>query len=404
MRATTRVLSIFFPHHAWDGEIPHPTTGRHWLLRLGCHKLHRAKEQADDWVWLIDHTVQIGAEKCLAIVGIRLADLPQAGICLEMQDLEPIALLPVTASNGQVVHEQLEDVAKTMGIPREILSDEGSDLRNGIKRFCNDHPHSLARVDMPHKAARLLKKLLEKDQRWSSFLAEVGETKPKIRQTELAHLMPPQQRSKARYMNLESLLRWGTQTMRMVDQPPATVLANCTAKRIKEKLGWLRAYRQDLARWSRFQLLVDTAVSCIRSEGYSTRTAACLPERLDKLVQSDEDAWLRDQLVSFLREQSAGLRDGERLAGSTEILESSFGKLKMLEGDHQQGGFTGLLLVWAALFGETTPEIIRRALISTPTKHVQGWIAKHLGATVQSKRRAAYHAVRHSALEKPEET
>ena len=39
----------------------------------------RAKAQADDWVWIIDHTVQLGQEKCLLILGVRLRDLPWAG-------------------------------------------------------------------------------------------------------------------------------------------------------------------------------------------------------------------------------------------------------------------------------------------------------------------------------------
>ncbi len=42
-------------------------TGRLWLLRLGYYKLTRPKEQADDWVWMVDHTVQLGPEKCLVI-------------------------------------------------------------------------------------------------------------------------------------------------------------------------------------------------------------------------------------------------------------------------------------------------------------------------------------------------
>jgi hypothetical protein len=35
--------------------------------------LSRPKEQADDWVWIIDHTIQIGPLKCLVVVGARLS-------------------------------------------------------------------------------------------------------------------------------------------------------------------------------------------------------------------------------------------------------------------------------------------------------------------------------------------
>ena len=58
---------------------PHWSTGRLWLLRLGHYKLTRPKQQADDWVWMIDHTNQIGVEKCLIVLGIRLCDLQPSG-------------------------------------------------------------------------------------------------------------------------------------------------------------------------------------------------------------------------------------------------------------------------------------------------------------------------------------
>ena len=99
-------------------DVPTWHTGRLWLLRLGYYKLTRSKEQADDWVWIADHTVQIGAEKCLVILGIRLSDLPSVGQCLSHRDVEPIALLPVEKSNKDVVYQQLEaNIGKT-GVPR----------------------------------------------------------------------------------------------------------------------------------------------------------------------------------------------------------------------------------------------------------------------------------------------
>ena len=57
----------------FDFPVPHFTTVRFWLLRLGHYNLSRSKEQGDDWVWIIDHSNQIGQEKCLVILGVRFA-------------------------------------------------------------------------------------------------------------------------------------------------------------------------------------------------------------------------------------------------------------------------------------------------------------------------------------------
>ena len=53
-------------------EVPSPTSVRSWLLHVGLHQLQRPLEKADDWVWIVDHTVQIGELKCMLIVAFRL--------------------------------------------------------------------------------------------------------------------------------------------------------------------------------------------------------------------------------------------------------------------------------------------------------------------------------------------
>jgi hypothetical protein len=403
-QSATNVLGFFFPEQARQGEIPHATSGRNWLLRLGHYKLHCPKEPADDWVWLADHAVQIGKHRFLGIVGVRLAHLPPVGECLEMRHLEPIAVLPVEASSQGIVYQQLEETAKQHGVPRAILSDEGSDLSGGAKRFCDAHPESEWVSDMPHKAARLLKRRLEKNERWNAFRSQAGQTKFQTGQTELAFLTPRRQRTKARYMNLQGLLQWARQALAVLEDPPEIVLAHCTAQRLEEKFGWLREYREEVERWSRWLELTDTTVDIIRRHGYSTQTAIRVSNELSAFVDDPDSSSLRDELIAFVQEQSAKAHEGERLPGSTEVLESSFGKLKAIEGDQQRSGFTGLILVWSALFGDLSSELIARAMNATPLKVVKRWLADHLGSTVQSKRAATTHALRKRAAEKPEET
>ena len=48
-----------------------------WAAGLGCYKLHRPKEQASNWVWIIDHSNQIGKEKCLVILGVEFRNCPR---------------------------------------------------------------------------------------------------------------------------------------------------------------------------------------------------------------------------------------------------------------------------------------------------------------------------------------
>lgn len=117
-------------------------SARLWLLRVGSYKLTRAKEQAEDWVWMVAQVGQRGAEKCLVIVGVRLSAWSEEGDYLTHADVEPVALCPVTQSNGEVGYQQVEEARKHTGVPREMLSDQGSDLHKGIRQFCQVHPET----------------------------------------------------------------------------------------------------------------------------------------------------------------------------------------------------------------------------------------------------------------------
>jgi len=88
-------------------------------------------------------------------------------------------------------------------------------------------------------------------------------------------------------------------------------------------------------------------------------------------------------------EQSLKAKPGEQLLGSSEVIESVFGKLKRLEQDQARSGFTGLILSIGAMVSTTTKEVIQKALQTVPTKQILIWCKEKLGQSVQAKRRKA---------------
>lgn len=87
--------------------------------------------------------------------------------------------------------------------------------------------------------------------------------------------------------------------------------------------------------------------------------------------------------------EAAQLAAGERLPLMTEVLESCFGRLKFLEGDQQQRGFSALLLSLGAWVGTWTPLRLSKAPDRTPVNAISHWVRTHLGLTHHTKRRIA---------------
>ena len=202
LRGTSRALKQIACSLQPALAVPEWHTGRLWLLRLGYYELYRQKEQAADWVWIVDHTVQIGITKCFVILGIRLKDLPPAGQSLGHQDVELIDLVPVEKSNKEIVYEQLEANIEKTGPPRLIVGDHGPDLKAGVEKFCLKHQQTDFIYDIKHKTAAVLKREFANNESWLAFVKEAALTKHRLQRGSLAHLIPPNQRAKARYMNI----------------------------------------------------------------------------------------------------------------------------------------------------------------------------------------------------------
>jgi hypothetical protein len=388
LRGAAAVLGWLGSVTGGDDLSPDGATGRSWLMRLGLAALLRPKVIADDWAWLIDHSIQIGTCKCLVILGVRLSELP-VGRALGHRDLEPIALVPMPSSTKQTVAACLEQAITQTGVPRVILDDHGADLHGGVEIFRAAHPETVEVYDITHKAACLLKARLGGDERWKSYSTAAARAKCEMQQTELACLAPPSQRSKARFMNVGGLVDWGVETLALVDDPARLAPLLITAARLREKLGWLEDYRSALEEWSGYQAVIDGVLDFVRRRGLYPGAgfdlAAAVP------ATSGGAGELREELIHFVRSESLKARPGERLPGTTEVVESCFGKLKALEDGQSKSGFTGLVLSLGAMVSDWTAETISEALERCRVRDVVDWCRRMLGQSVQSQRSQAYH-------------
>jgi hypothetical protein len=393
-RAAAGVLQLVALHIPGLNRVPCANAGRLWLMRLGLFELLRKKEAAKDWVWIMDHTVQLGPHKCLVIVGVRLSVWRRKKAPLEHGDLSLLNLVPMEQSTGAAVAEQLEATRKEMGIvPVAVLSDEGAELKSGMALFraqsaeARRVPHLL---DIKHKVAILLKRELHHDAKWKSFVTRTNRTKLQTTLTELAFLVPPSLRTKARYMNLDTLVDWGGRVLTYLDDPRDLPGQTIDRQKLHKKLGWLAGYRSDLAAWAELLSVANRAVGYVRRTGYHRQAAKDLKGRLRPLVHTAGGQRLQAGILKFLKEQSRGVKKGRHVLGSSEVLESLLGKYKRIQGTHSKGGMTGSLLNIGAAVLRKTSDTIRQALAAVPVAAVGKWIRDHLGITIPAQQAIAF--------------
>ena len=87
------------------------------------------------------------------------------------------------------------------------------------------------------------------------------------------------------------------------------------------------------------------------------------PEEWDTFREFGErNAPRYGKLLEFVEEQGEQAREGERLLGSSEVLESVIGKFKYLAGERGQHGMTGMALSIGAFVGRQAISTVQTAL------------------------------------------
>ena len=202
--------------------------------------------------------------------------------------------------------------------------------------------------DAAHHGTGVLKRRFEADARWADLITRLSQTKARLQQTPDAYLLSPSLRAKARYMNLAALLRWCRAILVLLDRGPSGGVASVHAK---VRYGWLKRFRRAIGQWSRWKSTARCRVAFVRTHGLSRCCDVELAADFRRRPAQQRHKQWEAELLQFVQTQSAGTQPGERLAGSTEVLESVFGKRKTLERQESNSGITTLLLSLGAMLG-----------------------------------------------------
>ena len=63
-----------------------------------------------------------------------------------------------------------------------------------------------------------------------------------------------------------------------------------------------------------------------------------LKTELKNEIKTESGQRVADKLINFIENEETKARTNEKLVGSSEVIESVFGKLKRIEGDQEKSG------------------------------------------------------------------
>ena len=449
-RGAMKNFNLFGRYH--PVETPSWVTIENWVLRFGLHQLQKKKEKRDDWIFILDHTVQSGTQKGLVILGVPMAQLNETGYNLSHQDTQVLKIIIDNHSTGEMIVQYLDDLSEEVGVPMQIISDHGSDIKKGIELFCEKHETVCYTYDITHDIGLLLKKLLEHNEEWKAFSAWCSQLRKKVLQTNLGFLAPPVQKTKARYLNLSSLIRWSKNILNyeakgnfnlidpscLLDQNTLMslipeefmteellsiadktydnsedflaaiedkinperrvdiqeILLNSVdigQQRFNEYFSGIHEFENEIAEYIELINVVHLVEKQVKNKGLSKQSVHEFKENLNTLkVKGFMPNQLVQSIIGYLKNEGKEIPEGQNWLCTSDIIESIFGKYKLFSSKTKLQGISKLVLAIPAFVADITLDEVKESLESIRSIDVKEWVDDNLGQSLLSKRMEAF--------------
>ena len=437
-------------------SVPASTTVLNWCCRLGLAILQRPPVRRDDWVFVVDETVGLGELKCLVVLGIPVARLAEVGYSPRHCDMTVLAVEVTVQSTGVWVAAVLQHVSARAGVPVQIVADHGSDVRKGIALFRQQAPRCVETYDISHAVATQLKAHWRDDAHWQGFLKQTGATLSRFQQTDLAFLLPPRQRTKARYMAIDAHIEWAQRLIGYYDQGDFSAIgrpcvftgsayarlrrvwgkrrveplygligtpydsraalgealraAGATAlddlddafwrladpgyARFLQAFAWVLPYRHHLPDWGQTIAVSKTIQTVLKTQGLSRTTPTALQVELAALGPlAPPVADFRTRMLQVMEQEAAKLPADVTWLASSDSIESIFGHYKTFTTRGPLKEVGRLVLLIPAFLSDLSALLIREAMESVRSLDVQHWLDKTLGPSMLARRRRALRPV-----------
>jgi hypothetical protein len=292
---------------------------------------------------------------------------------------------------------------------------------------------------------------LENDDRYHAFLHHCCLTRQRVQQTELYFLVPPKQRTKARYLNIDAYVHWAEQVLRYQGQgdfspispvflwddktlsavpddleeeslaqlsamerkaypdaqtftrtlsqhlAPQVVerhrLAICQAasvgrRRFQEKFSWLADYQEDIATYAQLVEMVHTAEKQVKQKGLNQASPSTFEESVKHMPLTPRVQHFKQQVVEYLAREGNQIPEDKTLLGTSDIIESIFGKYKLFSSERPLREIGKMVLTIPVFTTQITADLVKRAMESVRKIDVEEWSNRVFGRSMLSKRRS----------------
>ena len=376
-RGISKILSMLSEYTDIDLETPKHTTIISFVKKVGIYNLEKPKERANDWVIILDESIEFGNEKILVILGIREKNIDFTR-ALKYQDLVPLTIKISNSWKGEDIKNEIELLKEEIGEIKYAVADMGNAIKKALRLVEISHVE-----DITHKISWFIKRIYEKDERFKSYTKKLAHLRGSMPLSKLAYILPPAQRVHSRFMNLKPIVDWGNSIVQLFESEKEL-------KPEREKLGFVSDYKAFLNEIDQVISIAIKIQKNVKNSSLSKKTLNKCKLLLKEIGDNKNIDTFKAQVMSYLKEMlSIEIKiESSKLVCTSDIIESCFGKYKSFINANPSIGITDLCLTISAITCDYRQETeILNAMESVRTDKLIKWKDENIGKTLLSRRK-----------------
>jgi hypothetical protein len=362
LRCTSKTIAFLSQMMGWHYGQPSHVTVRRWVLRCGLYGLKYTKDKAGRYIGIIDESIQIGREKMLLFLGVKLSEQHSHCAPLTMSDVEVLGVEVQQSWTGDEVAQFIEDrLLHHQHIELEyVISDRGTNLLAALRKLGIDMVS-----DCTHMMMNAVKKLFCENQKLNKLSSKIGQLRRKLMQTHQGYLLPPTLRDKDRFLRIFTIVDWARRIDTYWDKLP---------KHSRKALAFLKQAKPLVQCLTQIRALIKISAQVLKSAGLSPVSHGKWEERIcqyttQNTLTPEAEKFIQSVRAYFVQHDDQISKNG-RLLCCSDIIESTFGRYK-------NKGSTKVIsadVLGIALYNQNiTTNFIQKAMTTVHQKQVHAW-------------------------------
>lgn len=362
------------------GDIPCHNTIDNWVKKCGLDVYNNVDTTIlnKPYAQIVDESMMVGSNKLLLTLGVSADHM---GRPLKHEDVSVLDMSVNKSFNGELVKERLHAASQTVGhAPKYVISDNASIMNKGI-RLANFNHHR----DISHSLGMFLERAYKDETDFKDFTKQMSDVKFKHNMKEIAYLLPPTQRTVARFINLSNWVIWANKILEVYHN---------RSKQEKDVFAFVTSNASFIEELEEVMSCITFIEKACKQRGLSKTTVAQCQKQISTIMLQGNSRmrelgmaiyWFLSEEISFLKS------DNEAHNNSSDIIESTFGVFKGKKSPNKLYGVTSFVLfipAYAKLASYKSAKNynFKENLENLRVRQIREWASVHLPENLVVKR------------------